>query len=472
MSSEYIGGKDDFSGGVLNPRDPVPVSLPRSVEPVRVRFSPPEGASLAETEPESNPLETTAPGGTPAESTVPDATPAGDEPSADPPSDMPDVDEQPTTPAAPDVDLTPIFGRGIPADLGLSDRGLRLQRRLTEPLPVAPSPRMARWVDRQIRIGIWGAARGGKTTYLAALRLATMRGSTVPGSWNMFGATEAASRFLIEKTDQLVQQRRFPMASAAVEKLSWRIHGDLSDEDTSAPRRGWRDRMRDMFGRDSGGGGQVDFILETQDVPGDRFLLGDDSPIDDTVLAHLCDSDGLLYLFDPLRDQTGGDGVDGNFEFFHRVLEHLMVRLDAAGKLDDGRLPHYAAVCVTKFDDPVVFAQAVEGEWVTWQPGAGQPHVPDRHAEGFFTWLCQQTPGAGADLIRNSFRRFFHPDRVAYFVSSSIGFFLGPGQIFDPSDYCNVIIVDGEPRIRDEVRPINVLEPLAGLERRIRTGFW
>jgi len=98
------------------------------------------------------------------------------------------------------------------------------------------------------------------------------------------------------------------------------------------------------------------------------------------------------------------------------------------------------------------------------------PYLPDGHGEAFFDWVCRARQGQSAELVRNALRNFFHADHIEYFACSAVGFKLNPEGVFDYGDYSNVEQRDGRPHIRSLVRPINVLEPLVGLERRIRAG--
>jgi hypothetical protein len=124
---------------------------------------------------------------------------------------------------------------------------------------------------------------------------------------------------------------------------------------------------------------------------------------------------------------------------------------------------------VNKFDDPGFFSAAVEHRWVNQeQSGARMPFVSLEQGPAFFDWVCSTRYGQTTELIRNTLRAFFHADRVEYFASSGIGFKLNPHGEFDFRDYANVEIRDGVPCIRSLVRPLNVLEPLIRLERRIR----
>lgn len=70
-------------------------------------------------------------------------------------------------------------------------------------------------------------------------------------------------------------------------------------------------------------------------------------------------------------------------------------------------------------------------------------------------------------MVRDGLATFFHPDRITYYATSAIGYRLNPQHIFDYNNYANVEEVEGRPRICTSPEPINVLEPLIDLERRI-----
>ena len=61
-----------------------------------------------------------------------------------------------------------------------------------------------------------------------------------------------------------------------------------------------------------------------------------------------------------------------------------------------------------------------------------------------------------------SITRYFMPERVRYFVTSSIGFRLDRAtRLFDEADFQNVDPrADGGQRIRGPIYPINVVEPV------------
>jgi hypothetical protein len=195
----------------------------------------------------------------------------------------------------------------------------------------------------------------------------------------------------------------------------------------------------------------------------------DDDPDDEEqLLSHLVDCHGIIYLFDPVREAQKGDA----FRYFERMLLRLTQRVkERNGLLPDTHLPHHLAVCVTKFDEPEVFRKARRGGFLETdlESEALLPRVTEERAKEFFRHLCSNGPG-NADLVVRGIERYFHPDRVGYFVTSAVGFWIGPTRRFQNADFRNVIRqAEGRSRVRGKLQPLNVLEPLLWLERKIRT---
>ncbi|KJE21657.1 hypothetical protein FF36_03991 [Frankia torreyi] len=298
------------------------------------------------------------------------------------------------------------------------------------------------------RIGLWGAPQSGKTTFLAALNIAAISQPTTPGgpSWIVIGGDDDAGAFLSENTDLLQSRHVFPSATPGLTALSWRFIG---------PARGGRRAGRPL--RRGPRPENTVFAVELLDAPDEWELL----------LDHLSRCDGLVYLFDPVREERNSDA----YEFFQRTLEQVTRRCFEANRLRGGKLPHFLAVCVTKFDEPAVFRQAFRtGVVLTGDEPERIPRVPDNLAKTFFDRLCDEGHEGSARLVRGSINTFFHPDRISYFVSSSVGFHIGPSGYFRAHDFANVVKTSGEARIRGAIRPINVLEPFLWLEESTRSA--
>jgi hypothetical protein len=313
-----------------------------------------------------------------------------------------------------------------------------------------------------VRLGMWGAAGGGKTSFLSAVQLATYRGCTEPGNWTIVGRDVESNDFLAKSVIQMTQDRKFPDASVSKQWIKWRLTGTSPAPARFAFRAGKRKPEI------------VQFDLQVLDSPGSVFL---DPESLEPLLASLTEADGLVYLFDPTLDmdlQDGGGADEHNHPnpaYFYHVLNQLRARLDTDGMLDgNGRLPHHIAVCVTKFDDPTVFGWANESGLVTTDPQPPYlPRVIDPQA--FFRWMCDRLPRYQARVVYDALTNVFAPDRTRFYVVSSIGFKIENG-VFDAADPANVVIRDGLAKIVGDIHPMNVLEPLIQLERKIRTGSW
>jgi hypothetical protein len=334
------------------------------------------------------------------------------------------------------------------------------------------------------RIGLWGAPQSGKTTFLAALNIAAISQPAAPGrpSWIVIGGDDDAGAFLTENTDLLQNRHVFPSATPGLTALSWRFIGPPGPGGRLSGRglrRGPRPEqtvfvveLLDVAGRYYGSSAPKN-ALPARSVFADEEELGvfddeADTPDEwELLLDHLSMCDGLVYLFDPVREQRNND----SYEFFQRTLEQVTRRCYEANRLRGGKLPHFLAVCVTKFDEPAVFRQAFRtGVVMTGDEPERIPQVPDNLAKAFFDRLCDDSPEGSARLVRGSINNFFSADRISYFISSAVGFYIGPSGYFRTHDFTNVVRSGGEARIRGAIRPINVLEPFLWLEESTRAA--
>ncbi|MEU3461110.1 hypothetical protein ABZ721_14270 [Streptomyces sp. NPDC006733] len=320
-----------------------------------------------------------------------------------------------------------------------------------EPIVLGPLPDLPVQRQKGVRIGLWGSPAAGKTTFLGALRLAALSSPIAYGHWQVIASDDVSESFLIETSRRLSIERRFPEATQSSRKFSWRFLGDLTDSPYA--------RRRRFRGR--GASNEVQFLLSLLDVSGDTYEDLNDNLAAKESIEHLADSSGLIYLFDPTREAADGR----SFGYLNGTLARLSRKCLAEGRLDGPYLPHHISVCLTKFDDPEVFERARRGGWTDTGPN-GTPVVPE--AEQFFDWLAKDMHGGTMALVAEALRASFHPSRIRFFVTSSIGFGTSPAGAVDLHRFGNVDEVDGAQQIIGPVIPHNVMEPVISLLLGIR----
>lgn len=339
-----------------------------------------------------------------------------------------------------------------------------------------------------VKIGLWGPPQSGKTTYLAALPIAVGDENARNGSWLIFPRSRPSRELLEEFERVLVEERRFPQTTPAytTRELEWLFVGELA-RSRYDQRRLLRSRRKARVSR---------FLLDLIDVHGGAYR-GDvrkptssgkeslDEGIVDieaaasAALDHLATAQGIIFLFDPIGERDNRNSA----AYVRWTANELLERAAKNGRLPGRHLEQQVSVCITKFDHPELFYRAREMNLVTYGPD-GMPRVRDEDAKQFFDELCfgkfwsdQFEAGQeSAEFVRSKINNLFRPDRVRYFVTSSIGFWMAPPTgdrtrpWFDPDHPSNYHERDGASSIKGAVRPINVLEPLISLQRRIGGG--
>jgi hypothetical protein len=363
-------------------------------------------------------------------------------PAANAPAPAPDDSLVPVPAKAADIPAAP---PAIPVPTPAPDRSRRGD--------AAPGSRA---VERLGHVGIamWGAPRSGKTTFLAALGIALTRQRS---PWTVTGADESSVNILVDLTTNLAQ-RRFPRVTAAMDQCQW----TLERQADARPAGRWRRRRP---------AGPTAVGLDLIDASGELFsaFSGRYPEGRRDLITSLQESRGIVFIFDPMRENQLGDA----YEHTIGLLAELALRMAESDALVDGRLPHYVAVCIAKFDQVKVLATANALGLVTVDPSDafGFPRVADEDAEELFAALSEVSHSGTADLMMNTLRQHFLPRRLKVFVTSSIGFFVDQRTgIFDPEDYQNEVPDENEPggtRVRGAVHPINVAEPMIWLARQL-----
>ncbi len=301
-------------------------------------------------------------------------------------------------------------------------------------------------------ITMLGARQTGKTTFLASVQIALLRRKEL--GWALVSDNEGSARVLTKFVTDMTDEHKFPAPTGNIENYKWSLEGEL------APYREWHwwgFRRRRQFAR---------VPLDLIDAPGEVTDSGNDYSEGSTsrqFVENLARSAGIVLFFDPITEFARGDAFSNMFG----VLTLLRSQLRGNGKL-----PHWVAVCITKFDEIAVYEAARKLRIIEVDPNPPEfPTVPDEDARQFFERLAKLSKSDSADLVLPLLEQTFNEARIKFFVTSAIGFFVDSGYgVFDPDDYQNHIpreTKDDLDYIRGGIRPINVIEPILWLGRSV-----
>ena len=262
---------------------------------------------------------------------------------------------------------------------------------------------------------------------------------------------------LTEGVMDLVRHRRFPVVTAEIDNYQWKLAGEVEHVHLL----GWR--RRPIRHQEA-----VSVDLRVTDATGEIFT-GHRPTSQADLIEELFRSRGIIFLFDPTREFERGD----TFDYVLRVVTMLQRRAQNERGSAAERLPHYVAACVSKFDEDRVFRSAERMSLVRYDPEDpyGFPGVDDSEAREFLLGLSAASPRGTAELAISKLEASFFPDRIKYFVTSAIGFYLDRRtRRFYRDDRGNYVpdkAMQGKYRIRSTIYPINVAEPLIWLARHL-----
>lgn len=320
--------------------------------------------------------------------------------------------------------------------------------------PVQPTPAGA------VRIGLWGGVHSGKTLFAGALQLAV---NALGAKGNGLGLRTIpmnvdARSHMMEAFGALGKNSDLPARTVNARDLRWTFSGKLHDPEMPRPGLRALPWMRRS----------VQFELDLRDPPGIEYENDFEGEEINDSIRKLMTADGIIYLFDPIAD-----GRDERFEtLFLHTLSRLNANSTVEGKIDR-YLPQRLAVCITKFDDHRVFNKAVSAGLV-FSDMAGILRVPTgRYSRQFFELMCEGSDDTEALHLLQAIQNNFRPKSVRYYVVSALGFSGEYGGACPPwpklRRYPNVIdTVGGHQGVREQARPVNVIEPLLYLVSQTR----
>jgi hypothetical protein len=310
------------------------------------------------------------------------------------------------------------------------------------------------------KIAMWGAPGSGKTTFLAALDIALKRRRY---GYTLAGKTDASVNLLIDMTDRLIAQGEFPLATENIDYFEWDLFRN-------------QQQATDQYGNPvSGRVGPKRITLSLADPKGEYAAASPEmrsNPNRKKLIDDLADSDGILFMFDPIREFVVGDAVSTANGLLHQIIAAVASR---DPDHFDGTLPQHVAVCVTKFDEPRVYETAKRLGILRVDPHDQHrlPWVHEHDALKLLTALTAVSGTGHGEMLLNALNQAF-PGRVRFFVSSAVGFYVSPmtGR-FDPDDPQNLVKPapglsgSGDSRIRGGLYPINVVEPIIWLTEQV-----
>ena len=299
------------------------------------------------------------------------------------------------------------------------------------------------------KITMLGGPGSGKTTFLSALNIALTRD---PYGFVLGGRTNASVDWLIEMTDRLVSKREFPNATRTIDRIEWQLFPtpDLATIGFLGGRKWIELSLVDP----SGGLASP----ERRNEPHGKKLIDD-----------LADSDGILFMFDPIRGFELGNAFVTTNDMLH-LLSDVIARRNTKGS--DTTLPQHVVVCITKSDEIKVLETARQLRIVrrnTDDP-LQLPRVSEHDALRLFSALTSASSNGNGGILLSALQQAF-PGRIRFFVTSAIGPYVNPRtKRFDEDDPQNLIETEEGLRIRGSPRPISVVEPILWLSEQIAGG--
>jgi hypothetical protein len=314
-----------------------------------------------------------------------------------------------------------------------------------------------------IKIGIWGGGGSGKTTFLAALRIALLKYAKSTGtSWSINGLDEISPRssLFLEENTRYLQSMVFPPGTlGAPATYTYEVNGSYPSDRVLEKAWNWLTKS-----------GHVQFNLDVFDYPGGYLITRD---ANDSLWEYLAGCDGLIYLFDPdpKKEETASES---NFAYLQRSLDMMRRVFERSGSraIERGRLPQHLAFCITKYDDVGVFKELedrgfidLDGSDETLPPFLSDP-------EGAFELIADE-------LTIQTVRAYFRKDRIKYFGTTSVGFYVEQQtRKVDMKRFSNIKVEQEEyvdeqgqtarreiKSIKSKINPIGVIEPVLWLHR-------
>lgn len=217
---------------------------------------------------------------------------------------------------------------------------LQLRTALTDWL--AKNKQTAPTGPKDIRIGIWGPSRSGKTTYLAMLYSALEDSD----EWRVQAGDDHADDFIDTHISE-IDAGKFPPATQPTANLNiftYILIPNFSQGTGSKIVLNFIDAPGEFYEDIRGNGAQTVKIHEAQN---NQDTSGD-------IVDYLRSCDGIIFLIDPIRSKKQG-------ESYKTLLLRLFLEFQKRSRKNDNdkvtTLEQYIAFCVTKVDKEEIWSQ-------------------------------------------------------------------------------------------------------------------
>lgn len=283
--------------------------------------------------------------------------------------------------------------------------------------------------SNQIRIGLWGPTKSGKTVYLLALYLAAKQsGDGNKENWLIgFNDMDVQLGMRLNEMANNLRKGIWPPPNPPEkadpdiysllfypdpDKLEVKIKQSVNNDPLQSFWKFLTTEPEETVKQKSEPGIAVSFA----DVAGERYLT---EPPESPIWNHLAGCQGLICLLDP-------EDIDNQLVLTSNLVEILFSKVRKEKKdalIEDRYLPHYVSVCFTKMDKP------------GWQDMFNNPEA-----------VVQKIEEASDLNLRRQLLVHFSPKRIKFHCVSSVGFEFSPDNKGDQKTA--------------RIRPKNVFAPL------------
>ena len=258
----------------------------------------------------------------------------------------------------------------------------------------------------------WGSKGVGKTTFLTALFYEIQQSNN---KWTMFPACKHSDEFIKKSYEILVKKNNFPPPTELKDPETSTLKFEITQHLNNPIHKllCWLNLKT-----------QLKLKLDFLDPSGEFFENPElEDHYENFISKSIKRSKGILCLIDPDRK----DQKDLNSMSYYQIFYENLIKIKNEFQSDDSfhKIPVPLAICLTKMDQYEDYI-----------------HNPKQ--------LAIERMG---EVVFNLIERFFNPDLIKFFATSSVGFMEdgAPNLLLSP---------EGQPKLVIKPKPFNLIEPI------------